>query len=199
MRKVQRIFLISIFIVFLLVVNVFAYENEIYKIDVPDSFESVSYNESVVFVKKGATSDSSEGIAIFAYPSSGLKKDITTMSNSDVDELLSYIVKDDQETQVMEKKKEKLGKSKALKARVKLNEDNETTYMDVYITVSDKHIVLVSFMANSEVTLDNSEYNSIKKSFKMKEKTTNVTFIKAGIVILILGVVAFKAKKRFVG
>ena len=128
---------------------------------------------------------------LFTIKAEGLKKDISTMSQSEVKELIGKVVSDD--VNIIQQKKEKLGKAKALKARV-LNDD---TYIDMYILVSDKHILLVSFAAPTESELDSEEYLEIKKSFKMKEKTTNATFVKIGIGALACVGGVLKFKNRF--
>ena len=135
--------------------------------------------------------DENTGIMILTIEAGGLKKDIGSMSNSEVKELV-------QETfgygeNILSQRKDKLGKSKAIKARVLSDE----TYIDTYITVSDKHIVLVNFTAENEEDLDSSEYKEIKKSFKMKEGTTNVTIIKFVIGIIIIVSLILKFKKKY--
>ena len=186
MKNLLEIAIISIIIIFLLSTSIFAYETDVFKIDIPDDYMSMGYSGMDIFYKTENT-----GIMILTIEAGGLKKDIGSMSNSEVKELV-------QETfgygeNILSQRKDKLGKSKAIKARVLSDE----TYIDTYITVSDKHIVLVNFTAENEEDLDSSEYKEIKKSFKMKEGTTNVTIIKFVIGIIIIVSLILKFKKKY--
>ena len=151
MKNLLEIAIISIIIIFLLSTSIFAYETDVFKIDIPDDYMSMGYSGMDIFYKTENT-----GIMILTIEAGGLKKDIGSMSNSEVKELV-------QETfgygeNILSQRKDKLGKSKAIKARVLSDE----TYIDTYITVSDKHIVLVNFTAENEEDLDSSEYKEIK-------------------------------------
>lgn len=186
MKNLLEIAIISIIIIFLLSTSIFAYETDVFKIDIPDDYMSMGYSGMDIFYKTENTE-----IMILTIEAGGLKKDIGSMSNSEVKELV-------QETfgygeNILSQRKDKLGKSKAIKARVLSDE----TYIDTYITVSDKHIVLVNFTAENEEDLDSSEYKEIKKSFKMKEGTTNVTIIKFVIGIIIIVSLILKFKKKY--
>ena len=187
MKKILNVFFLSIVLVLMLEMNVYGFENETYKIDIPSDYQELSSRGTAVFAKTDHT-----GITIFSIESSGLKKDINTMSQSEINEILNKLF--GYKTQVLSKGKEKLGKSKAIKARVK----SEDSYMDTYIVVSDKHVLLIAFIAKDELTLDSQEFASIKKSFKMKEKTTNVTLLRGGMVFLAIGgtVVRYIKKRR---
>lgn len=89
----------------------------------------------------------------------GLKKDFSTMSQSDVEDILKYFDGGaDDDIVVLERKKEKLGKSKAIKARIEMEEK----YADVYIVTSDKHIVIVYFVAPTLLDLNSEEVKKIK-------------------------------------
>lgn len=166
MKKLIKISLIIIILMFMLITNVYAFENEIYKIDIPNEYVSMSYSGIDAFSKS-----SDMGIMIYSYKSEGFKKNISTMTQSEIDEIFSNVI--GKNATVLEQTKEKLGKSKAIKARVIY----DGSYMDMYIVVSDKHILLISFVAPNEEELDSNEILNIKKSFKMKEKTTNTTLL----------------------
>lgn len=186
MKKLLEISIISIMIMFALSMNVCAYETDVYKIDIPSDYVSMGYSGMDLFYKSENT-----GIMIITVESKGLKKDIGAMSNSDVKELV-------QDTfgygdNILSQRKEKLGKAQAIKIRVQ----EDDTYMDIYMTVSDKHGVLTTFIAESEAELDSREFNEIKKSFKMKEGTTNVTIIKLIVIIIIVVVLLLKFRKKF--
>ena len=187
MKKLICITVIMILMICMLTIDVYAYENDIFKIDLPSDYGQVNYGNIYMFVKSEETV-----IVIYTVNSVGLKKNISTMSKSDVEEIIGSVVDDD--ITIIEQDKEKLGKSKAIKARVR---DEENNYMDMYIVVSDKHVLLVCFMAESEAGLDSAEYLKIKKSFKMKERTTNSTVIR----VLIFGAVAvgvvLKIRKKY--
>ena len=187
MKKLMSILMIGVTAVLLLTINVYGYENEIYKIDVPSDYKELGYQGSSVFSKSEDI-----GITIFSKKSEGLKKDFNTMTDSEVNEIIDTLF--GYKTDIISKGKEKLGKSKSIKARVKSSD----SYMDVYIVVSDKHILLIGFLAPSEAELDSQEFTSIKKSFKMKEKTTNTTLLRGGLLLLAGGgsVIGYIRKRR---
>ena len=186
MKKLLKIFIISIMIMFELSMNVCAYETDVYKIDIPSDYMSMGYSGMDLFYKSENT-----GIMILTVESKGLKKDIGAMSNSDVKELVQDIF--GYGNNILSQRKEKLGKAQAIKVRV-LEDD---TYMDMYITVSDKHIVATTFIAESEAELDSREFKEIKKSFKMKEGTTNVTILKIVFIIIVVVGLLLKFRKKF--
>ena len=114
------------------------------------------------------------------------------MSKSEINDLVSKIT--GYRTEVITQGKEKIGDSKAINVRVKSRTSGE--YMDIYIVVSDKHVLLVDFLAKSEAELDNAEFIKIKRSFKMKEKTTNVTVIRFLEFVIIVGGIGFVIYKN---
>ena len=185
MNKLIRISIISIMMIFFLTLNVCAFENEIYKMNIPSEYASMSYAGMDVFTK-----GEEYGVVIYSFEAVGLKKNLSTMPKSEVNELLGKVISKD--AKIIEQSKEKLGKAKSIKARVL----HEESYMDVYIVVSDKHILLISFVAPNQSELDSEEYLEIKKSFKMKERTTNANLVKFGIgAVAVVGAV-FKFKNQ---
>lgn len=194
-KLMKKSFILSILIIIMLQISVYAYENDIYKLEVPDTYEKSEFSNSAIFTKSSL--GKANTILVYVRPSAGLKKDISAMTKSDIDELVSLLVdKNGGKEELLEQKKEKLGNSKAIKIRIKRAEQNDTSYMDMYVTVSDKHIVLVAFMAEDISDLDSTEYKNIKKSFKMKERTTNVTILKVAGIVVVIGVMALVLKKR---
>ena len=186
-RIIIIIILITIIMISCSVITVYGFENDIYKIDLPDDYESLSTKSISAFVKN--ESDGDIGICIYSIESIGLKKDFSTMSKYEVKELLGTVMKDD--IDVVETNKEKLGKSKAIKARVK----DDDSYFDFYIVTSNKHILLIAFSAPTIEELDNEEFAAIKKSFKMKEWSTNATLVKFGLGALAVGGFVLKQKR----
>lgn len=186
MKKVRSIIIFTILTICILTTNIYAYENDIFKIDLPSDYAEMSVSGVYIFTK-----NEEKGIIIHSVDSVGLKKNISTMSKDDVEELIDIVLKDD--VNILEQKKEKLGKAKAIKARA----ENDGDYLDLYIVVSDKHILLVMFTAPTEAELDNEEYLEIKDSFKMKERTTNATFVKILGVLAVGAGVVFKYRKKF--
>ena len=186
-RIIIIIILITIIMISCSVITVYGFENDIYKIDLPDDYESLSTKSISAFVKN--ESDGDIGICIYSIESIGLKKDFSTMSKYEVKELLGTVMKDD--IDVVETNKEKLGKSKAIKARVK----DDDSYFDFYIVTSNKHILLIAFSAPTIEELDNEEFVAIKKSFKMKEWSTNATLVKFGLGALAVGGFVLKQKR----
>lgn len=194
-KLMKRSFILSVLIIMILEMRIYAYENDIYKLEVPDTYEMSEFSNSAIFTK--SSSGKANTILVYVRASAGLKKDISAMTRSQIDELVSSLVDKSSGTEeLLEQKKEKLGKAKAIKVRIKRTEQNDTSYMDMYVTVSDKHIVLVAFMAGDISDLDSSEYKEIKKSFRMKEKTTNVTILKVAVIIVVVGVIALRLRKR---
>ena len=194
-KLMKRSFILSVLIIMILEMSIYAYENDVYKLEVPDTYEKSEFSNSAIFTK--SSSGKANTILVYVKPAYGLKRDINAMTKSQIDELVSLLVdKSSQTEELVEQKKEKLAKSKAIKVRIKRNEKNDISYMDMYITVSDKHIVLVAFMAQDISDLDSIEYKNIKDSFILKEKTTNVTILKVVGIILVIGVITLILKKR---
>ena len=189
MSKLRYIIMIGILLMFLLTICVYGFENEIYKIDIPNTYTSDTYLGSSMFTK-----DKDTGIIILSVKSEGLKKDFSTMSKTEMNEIIDKLV--GYKTDIIDRKKEKLGKSKSIKARLK---SKDSGYVDMYIVVSDKHVLLVGFIAPYESDLDSQEFKSIKKSFKMKERTTNATLIRVGGFLLVAGgsFVGYNKKRIF--
>lgn len=185
MNKLIYIIGVIIITICMLAVNVYAYENSTFKIDLPSDYKEMSYEGLYMFVK---SEDS--GIVIYSIESEGLKKDLSSMSESEVEELIDGVLKDD--INILQQKKEKLGNAKAIKARA----ENDDSYLDMYIVVSDKHILLIAFTAASEAELDSEEYLEIKDSFEMKEKTTNTTLINVGIAVVAAIALVLKFRRK---
>lgn len=184
MKKLMYTGIIMLIMIFILATNVYAYENSTFKIDLPSDYSEMSYGGLHMFIKNEDT-----GIIIYTVEAAGLKKNISTMTKSEVKELVEELLEEN--VTILDQGKEKLGKSKAIKARAM----NDEEYIDIYIVVSDKHILLILFRAPSEAELDTTEYLEIKKSFKMKERTTNTTLIRV-IILVVIGVGIFLKFKR---
>ena len=186
MKKIVGL-LIIVIIMSSLTINVYGYENETYKIDVPNEYKEIESNGSCIFSKS-----KNLGIVILSVEANGLKKDFNTMSRTEMNQTLDRLF--GYSTNIINKEKEKIGSSKSIKARLK----SSNSYMDVYIVTSDKHIMLIGFIAPTEDELDSQEYDTIKKSFKMKEKTTNVTLLCIVIYALAIGggVIGYIRKRK---
>ena len=180
MRKITLYFLVCLFFIFALTQTVFGFENDIYKIEVPSNYTKIDYKDSCIF-----TNSNDMGITVICVESSGIKKDINTMSRVETKEVIDSLF--DSDTEILDQGKDKLGKAKALKARVKTSD----SYMDVYIVPSDKHVILAGFVSTTESKLDSEEFKTIKNSFVLKEKLTNVTLIRVGGFIVIAAITAF--------
>jgi len=68
--------------------------------------------------------------------------------------------------------------------------------MDVYILASNKYIYMVTFVGNSQVDLNNNDYEMIKASFELKDRTTNPIVIYILIAIVGIGIKCFVSYKK---
>lgn len=186
MKKLMYTGITMLIAIFILGTNVYAFENSTFKMDLPSNYAEMSFEGIHVFTK-----DEDTGIVIYTIEEAGFKKNISTMTKSEIKELVEGLLKDD--VTILKQGKEKLGKSKAIRARA----TNDGQYMDIYIVVSDKHILLIFFKAPNEAKLDSTEYLEIKSSFKMKERTTNTTLIRVVIVVIIGAGIFLKFKRKY--
>ena len=179
------IFKILIIVTFLGIVTcsyVQGYSDDLFEFDLPDNYGTLNYQNLRVF---SDTENSDKGMMIYADEDVGLKKSVWNLDSSDVDTLVSRL---GMGTNIIETdRKAKLGKEKALK--VTLNDDED--YMECYIMASNKYIYMVAFMSDSQEGLENEDFKAIKKSFKLKDSTTNPIVVYVLIIMVIIGIKVF--------
>lgn len=177
-----------VLIIFLSIASsVLAYSDDLFKFDLPSSYANLSYDGMNVFVD---AENPERGIMIFARKDSGLKKSVWNIDDSDLNSLLRILGRG---YNIIEtNKKSKLGKEKAVNVVLK----DATGYFDIYILASNKYIYMVTFTGTSESELENDDYKMIKKSFKLKDRTTNPTVIYILIAIVGIGIRCFISYRK---
>lgn len=187
-KQISKVTLVLIIFLSITYSSVLAYSDDLFKFDLPSSYGNLSYNNMYVFAD---TENENRGMMIYTYEDKGLKKSVWDIEESDLNTITRYlgvgsnVIKKD--------KKAKLGKEKAV--NIVMEEDNE--YVDIYILASNKYIYMVVFIGNSQAELSNEDYETIKESFKLKDRTTNPTIIYILIVAAGIGIRCFiKFKKQ---
>ena len=188
-KKIGAIILLIVLIMFMLMTNSLGFEDELFKFDLPSNFANMSYQNMYIF---GDTSeDSDRGFMIYANENSNMKKSVWDIDDNDLDDLvkkLGYSA-----TVVDTNKRAKLGKEKAVEVIVTDGEE----YMDMYLLASNKYIYVVMFMGESQADLSNSDFQTVKNSFELKDRTTNfrVVFLIIAIAIAVI-IVIFKNRRN---
>ena len=148
------------------------------------------YQNMYIFVD---SENENKGVMIYTEPSIGLKKSVWNIEQSDLDNAISVIGNDIVEID----KRAKLGKEKAIRVIVK----EDDYYIETYVLASNKYIYIVGFISDNLSDLENSDYEMIKSSFKLKDKTTNPIAIYMLIIIAIIAIRVFfmcrKNKNRY--
>lgn len=181
-RKVVEILFLFVMIITIMVSSSFAYSDDLFKFDLPSSYTNVTYQGMYVF---SDTNNKDRGVVIYAKENRDIKKSVWDIDQSDLKDVirsLSYGA-----NVVKTEKRAKLGKEKAVE--VILSEDGD--YMDMYILASNKYIYMVIFTGTSQAELENSDYNMIKDSFKLKDATTNFRLLYILGVIIVIAIGAF--------
>lgn len=184
-KTVYKILLVLSLFTILVSSEVLAYSDELFEFDLPSTYGHLSYSDMYVFAD---TNNSNRGMIIYAKEENGLKKSVWDIEKEDLDRIIRTIGSNVISTE----KKAKLGKEKAIK--VILEEDNE--YIELYILASNKYIYMVTFVAQTQLDLENSDYKMIKESFKLKDRTTNPMVIYILIIIVIAAFTMYKKIKN---
>lgn len=185
--------LVTMFIIMVIfTTSVYAYENDTYKIDIPNDYLEMGSDAVKMFMK-----DMSNMILIYSIESSN-NIDISEMTNDEIKEFISNFQSENNTNMVITGKEQtKLGKTKAL--HITAQQDGE--YADMYLMSSNKHIVGVSFIAQNKADLESEEINSIKDSFSMKEKyidskTIAETIGKVAAVLTVVIIIMNKKRNK---
>jgi len=187
-RRLNRIFLLFILFSILAITNVLAYEDDLFKFDLPDNYKNMSYNnELVAFVNEN---NEDLGIIIAIHEDKGLKKSVWDIEESDLNTFTNLLFTKDQIIEI--EKRSKLGNEKAIKYIV----GDEELYMELYVLASNKYVYIVTFTGKTISDLSNPDYRQMQKSFKLKDSTTdaNVVYMLVFIAITVISII-IKSKK----
>ena len=188
-KKIGVTILLIILTMFSFITSSLAYEDELFKFDLPSNFANMSYQNIYFFAD--TSGDSNRGFMIYAYENSEMKKSVWDIDDNDLDDLLRNL---GYSAEVVDtNKRAKLGKEKAVEVIVT---DGEA-YMDMYLLASNKYIYVVMFVGESRADLSNSDFQTVKNSFKLKDRTTNfrMVFLIIAIVIAVI-IVIFRNKRN---
>lgn len=158
------------------------FEKNLFEFDVPDNYESSVYQGMYAF---SDTTNEDRGFIIYARENRNIKKSVWDISQSDLNDLSRSIARTG--TSVETEKRVKLGKEKA--AKMILSDGD--SYVELYVLASNKYIYLVTFVGETEADLNNSDYEMVKKSFKLKDATTNFRLLYVIVALIVIGVSAY--------
>ncbi len=162
--------------------NVLAYSDELFEFDLPDNYGNISYQNMYVFTD---ANNEERGMIIYAIENKQIKKSVWDIDKDDLKDLVRKLsINSDV---VKTEKRAKLGKEKA----VELILSSEGNYIDLYILASNKYIYMVTFMGDTETDLENTDYAMIKKSFKLKDATTNFRLLYVIVAIIVIAIGAY--------
>jgi len=167
--------------------NMNTFSNETLKIDIPKNYTHHDYGIADVFI----SDDSVRMIAVCLFKSNGLKRDINSITQEEIDKVVNNNNKGS--NKIIAQTKEQLGENETIKLRTK-DEDNTYTYSDMYILASDKHLIAVMFSGSSIEDLDNIEFQNVKASFELKEKIINSKIYIALVILMFIIAVVLRIK-----
>ncbi len=186
-KILETLFFVMLLIVMTVTTSI-GYSDDLFEFDLPSDYANISYNGIYAF----SNGKGNKGMVIYTTEDSRIKKSVWDIDKSDLDDLIDQTFS---RTAIIETdRKAKLGKEKAIHL-VLIAAGN---YMDVYILASNKYIYMVSFVGESKSDLDNEDYTMIKKSFKLKDATTDFKALYIVGVIAVIAVSAFFTyRKKF--
>lgn len=189
MKKTIKTLILIFIIMIILGKSSFGYEDELFEFDLPSNFVNMSYKDMYMFTDVESGGD--RGFVIYKYENHDLKKSVWDIDDNDLKTLSLYLGSN--VSVISTQKRAKLGKEKAIKFILK----NSSGYSESYILASNNYFYIVMFIGTSTTELNNSDYMTIKDSFKLKDPTTNynAVFTILGIIIVILAVI-FKSRKN---
>lgn len=182
MKKIIGSLFLMIVIVFTTLSNCFAYSDELFDLDLPESYINVAYQNMYVFTD---SKNEKRGFIIYAREDRNIKKSVWDIDRADMEKLVRSFSRGAKV--VRTEKRAKLGKEKAVK--IILSDDGD--YIDLYILASNKYVYLVTFLGSSQGDLENTDYDIIKKSFKLKDATTNFRVLYVIIVLIIIAISSY--------
>lgn len=167
--------------------EVSAYSDDLFKFDLPSTYGNLAYQNMYVFAD---TDNDDRGMIIYVHEDKGVKKSVWDIDKSDLDRIIGYLSIGS--NVISTDRKAKLGKEKAIK--VVMGEDDN--YIEIYVLASNKYIYMVTFVAKTQSDFKNSDYDMIKKSFKLKDRTTSPVAIYILIIIIIGGFTTYRKIKN---
>lgn len=181
----------SIFIMILIVImnlsNVMAYSDDLFEFDLPDNYANVSYQGMNIFTD---ANNESRGMIIYSRENTQIKKSVWDIDRDDLKDLVNSLSRG--ANVIKTEKRAKLGKEKAVEVVL----SSEGNYIDLYILASNKYIYMVTFMGENETDLENTDYTMIKKSFKLKDATTNFRLLYIIIAIIAIAIGAYLKHRK---
>lgn len=187
MKKLSKILLFLVLTMCMIMPNVLGYSNDYFTFDLPSEYGHIEYQTMFIFAN---ANNSDRGIVIYLEEDRGLKKSVWDIERSDLDRIVNLLAVGS--NVVSTDRRAKLGKEKAVK--VILEDDGK--YMELYILASNKYIYMVAFTGNTQAELNNSEYAMIKKSFKLKDRTTSPIAIYIVIALIGVGIKVFVSYRK---
>lgn len=174
--------ILIVLIICMSIPNVLAYSDDLFEFDLPDNYANVSYQDMNVFTDPN---NENRGMIIYSKENRNIKKSVWDIDRDDLKDLVNSLSRGS--NVVKTEKRAKLGKEKAVEVVL----SNGGDYIDLYILASNKYIYMVTFMGESETDLDNSDYAMVKKSFKLKDATTNFRLLYVIIALAVIGISAY--------
>lgn len=186
-RKFYKIIVFVILFITMNFTQVLAYSDELFEFDLPQSYGQMIYKTMYLFPD---SNNSDRGMAIYAYESAGLKKSVWDIDDDDLNKIIKNYSND--VNVLTTDKKAKLGKEKAIKMNMQLDD----TYAETYILASNNYIYMVLLTGNTLDDLNNPDYKMIKDSFNIKDSSTDPKLIYFGIFLVIGGIWLFKIYRK---
>lgn len=193
MKNILKTSLIISILLIICSTNALAYADELFKFDLPDTYkEQESGNEdTIIFVD---TKNEARGMVISKQEDKGLKKSVWDIEDRDLDRIVRTI---SYGSEVVETdKKAKLGKEKAVKIILRNSLFGEEQYLEMYLVASNNYVCAIVFTGETEADLDCEDYKMIKKSFKLKDRSTNPIAIFIIIALVGVGIRFWVANKK---
>lgn len=184
MKRIIYGLIATAMILIFLASNVYAYENNLYKMDIPSDYYEIGNEFGRVFMKND------NAITVITIEKDS-KRDIYDLSDSEVKEFIDAYEQEDYGISIINQEKGKIGNKKAIHLIGKLNDG----YCDMYIMNSNRHFLMVTFISDSLDGLNKEEYQKIKDSFVMKETMIDYKVIVGVAAIIIVGAYYFIKQK----
>jgi hypothetical protein len=185
-KRISKIILLVFSIMVILMPSVLAYENDKFQFELPDNYIKVDGDDVYIFTDP----NSERGMIIYTKEDHNLKKSAWNIDDDDFDRLVAMLSLGGRT--VSKNKRAKLGKEKAAEAMIESN----GTYIDVYIMASNKYIYMVCLVGESKSDLECSDFQKIKKTFKLKDHTTNPTVIYILVIGIVVAISLFLKNKK---
>lgn len=181
MKKIiSKIFILVVIFLNVSSLNLLAYTDELFEIDLPITY-SHSKNQNVhTFLD---TEKENFKMTIFVFEEHGIKQSIWNIGDAFINE---YLKKINLNGIIIESdKKTHLGYEKAVKIIVQ----KEVGFEEAYILESDNYIYVATFNGTEKIDFYDKNYQAIKSSFKLVDRTTEPVTI---LIIVIIAIIVIK-------